>query len=110
MATYERGAGSHVAERLRPVPGSDEEGRLDALADDPSSPWRRIDDEPLTPVIDDPPPPPATPPAPAGNLPNRSASKSDWFAFAVADGMDEDLADKATRDELAAIYHNGGNP
>jgi len=108
VATYERGAGDHIAERLRPVPGSDDEARLDALADDPSTDWRRIDDEPLTPADDD--PPPSIPPGPADKLPARSASKSDWFSFAVARGMDEDLADKATRDELAALYHDGGNP
>jgi hypothetical protein len=39
--------------------------------------------------------------------PARSASKADWKAYAVAQGMDEAEADKATRDELAARYVDG---
>ncbi|MFD5266750.1 hypothetical protein [Streptomyces sp. NPDC058335] len=39
--------------------------------------------------------------------PVRSASKADWKAYAVTQGMDEDEADKATRDELAAKYADG---
>lgn len=49
-ATFERGSGGHVAERIRPVPGSPEEERLEALAADPASGWRRIPDpEPTAP-------------------------------------------------------------
>ena len=48
-ATYERCAGGHVAERIRPVPGSPDEQRLAVLAADPGSDWRRIPDpEPET--------------------------------------------------------------
>ncbi|MEU7741985.1 hypothetical protein [Nonomuraea sp. NPDC049158] len=40
MATYIRGAGGHVAERVQPAPGSDDATRLEQLADDPESGWR----------------------------------------------------------------------
>ncbi|MEU6649509.1 hypothetical protein ABZ904_08680 [Streptomyces sp. NPDC046900] len=40
--------------------------------------------------------------------PARSASKADWKAYAITQGMGEDEADKATRDELAATYADGG--
>lgn len=99
MATYERGAGAHAAERIRPTPGSDDEVRLDALSDDPSTDWRRVDDEAPTPVTED----------PTDKLPARSASKADWKAYAASQGMDEDEAEKATRDELAAKYADGGD-
>jgi hypothetical protein len=106
VATYERGAGDHIAERLRPVPGSDEEARLNTLADDPSTDWRRIDDEPLTPVTSDPPTPVVVDP----KAPARSASKSDWFVYAVSRGLGEDEADKLTRDQLVELFLDGGNP
>lgn len=41
--------------------------------------------------------------------PVKSASKSDWKAYAISQGMDEDAAEKATRDELAARYADGGD-
>lgn len=44
MSVYVRGAGDHQAERVQPEPGSDEEARLEALADDPQSGWRRLDE------------------------------------------------------------------
>lgn len=45
MATiYERGSGPHVAERVQP--GPDDEARYAALADNPGSGWRRVEDEP----------------------------------------------------------------
>ncbi|WP_457028102.1 hypothetical protein [Kitasatospora sp. P5_F3] len=58
-ATYERGSGGHIAERLRPVPGSEHEAELEALAADPASGWRRIPDapaevEPETPKTEEP--------------------------------------------------------
>ncbi|MEV1204439.1 hypothetical protein [Microbispora rosea] len=49
MALYERTSGDHVAERVRPVPGSDEETRLERLAADRTDGWRRVDDEPVKP-------------------------------------------------------------
>ena len=51
MAVYARGVGGHDAERVQPEPGSDEEKRLQALADDPASGWRRLDEgEPARPA------------------------------------------------------------
>lgn len=61
-ATYVRGAGGHVAERLRPVPGSEQESELEALAADPASGWRRIPDEPVE--VEPEAPKPEEPPAP----------------------------------------------
>ena len=43
MAIYERGAGAHVAERVQPEPGSDQEKELEALADDAGSDWHRAE-------------------------------------------------------------------
>ena len=42
---------------------------------------------------------------PGGRMPARSASKADWKAYAVAHGMSEEDADAATRDQLAAHFH-----
>lgn len=39
--------------------------------------------------------------------PTRSASKADWKAYAIAQGMDEDQADDMTRDDLAELYLGG---
>lgn len=36
--------------------------------------------------------------------PARSASKADWLAYAIAQGMDADEADKLTRDQLAERF------
>ncbi|MFF3622337.1 hypothetical protein [Streptomyces sp. NPDC002467] len=43
MATYERRSGEHVAESVRPEPGSEAEAAYAALADDPASGWRLVD-------------------------------------------------------------------
>lgn len=97
-AVYERGAGDHVAERVSPVPGSPEEAKLAALAEDPASPWRRVPDpepEPETPADDDPPARPA-----------KSASKADWVAYAVAQGAAQDEAAGMTVAQL--IEKHGG--
>lgn len=91
-ATYVRGSGPHIAERVRPAPGSDEETALAALADDPASGWSRIDDQP---------------PAEPARRPAKSASKADWVAYAVTQGATEADATAATRDELAALYEDG---
>lgn len=45
MAVYIRTAGDHVAERVKPEPGSDAAARLEELADDPTSGWRIEDAE-----------------------------------------------------------------
>jgi hypothetical protein len=44
---------------------------------------------------------PVTEVEPQDNPPPRKASKSDWKAYAIAQGMSEEDADRATRDELA---------
>lgn len=43
MPIYERGSGGHIAERVSPVPGSEEAERYEALAADPTSDWRRAE-------------------------------------------------------------------
>lgn len=91
-ATYVRGTGPHIAERIRPAPGSDEETALQSLADDPGSGWTRINDQP---------------PAEPVKRPAKSASKADWVAYAVSQGATEADANSATRDELAARYEDG---
>ncbi|MFE7273037.1 hypothetical protein [Streptomyces sp. NPDC057623] len=98
MAVYERGSGAHIAERVQPVPGSEEAERYAALADDPASGWRCVEPDP------EPEPEPTVLERPA-----KSASKADWKAYAVQEGMDEAEADAATRDELAAKYADGGD-
>lgn len=45
MAVYVRTAGDHVAERVKPEPGSDDAARLEQLAADPASGWRVEDAE-----------------------------------------------------------------
>ncbi|MCX5197222.1 hypothetical protein OOK31_25545 [Streptomyces sp. NBC_00249] len=44
MAIYERTVGQHVAERVQLLPGSAEEAVYAALADDPASGWRLIEE------------------------------------------------------------------
>lgn len=102
MAIYQRGAGAHVAERVQPVPGTEEAERYAALADDPASGWRCVEPDP-EPEGDGP------PESVVLERPTKSASKADWKAYAIQEGMDEDEADKATRDELAAKYADGGD-
>lgn len=96
VAIYQRHSGGHVAERVQPVPGSEEAERYAALADDPASDWRRIEPDTEREPVEQP-------------LPVKSASKADWKAYAVSQGIDEEAADKATRDELAAKYADGGD-
>jgi hypothetical protein len=98
MAIYQRGSGDHVAERVQPEPGSEEEQRLVELVAKGEGGWHRLDDEP-----------PAAPEPVVLERPAKSASKADWVAYAVAQGLDEEAAEKATRDELAAKYADGGD-
>jgi hypothetical protein len=91
VAVYERGSGGHVAERVRPAPGSADDERYAALAADPASGWHVAAPDPVRLA-----------------RPAKSASKTDWVAYAVQEGMDAGDADKATRDELAARYADGG--
>lgn len=95
MAIYERFSGGQVSARVRPMPGSEDAERYAALAEDPASGWRCAESDPEPGPI-------------ALERPTKSASKADWKAYAVDQGMDEDEAEKATRDELAAKYADGG--
>lgn len=97
MAIYERFSGGQVAERIRPIPGTDEAAQFAALAADESSGWR----------CSEPDPGPESDPV-VLERPAKSASKADWKAYAIQEGMDEGEAEKATRDELAATYADGG--
>lgn len=98
MAIYERSTGAHPAERVRPVPGSEDAARYAALAADPESGWRCAEPDPVPeeePVVLE--------------RPAKSASTADWKAYAVSQGLDEEEAEKATRDELAAKYADGSD-
>lgn len=104
-ATYERGSGGHVAERIRPVPGSADDEHMQVLAADPASGWRRIPDPDEVPAEDpdggDPKDPADGPPP---DRPAKSASKADWVTYAVAQGVDPAEADAATRDALVERF------
>ncbi|GAA1455453.1 hypothetical protein [Nocardiopsis tropica] len=41
--------------------------------------------------------------------PAKSASKTDWIAYAIGQGMSEEDADAATRDALVERYADGGD-
>lgn len=99
MAIYERGTGGFAAERVRPVPGSEEAERYAALAADPASGWRCAEPEPD--------PEPEQEPV-VLERPAKSASKADWVAYAVSQGADQEEAEGKTRDELAALFVDGG--
>lgn len=88
MTLYQRTNGGHVAESLRPVPGSEEAAELEQLAADPASGWRAVAEEP----------------APAAGPPAKSATKGEWVAYAVSQGADEAEAEKTTKDELISAY------
>lgn len=94
MSVYVRGAGDHQAERVQPEPGSQEEARLQALADDPASDWRRIDE----PKAEQAPP----------SRPAKGAAKGAWVDWAVAQGAERAEAEKATKDDLIRDY--GADP
>ncbi|MEV7011551.1 hypothetical protein [Streptosporangium sp. NPDC051022] len=91
MATYVRAAGGHVAERVRPEPGSDDETRLDELVADPASGWRRVEDEPSQAVE-----------APV-DRPAQSAPKAVWVEWAVSRGMEREQAEDLTKAELISL-------
>lgn len=93
-ATYVRRAGQHVAERVRPVPGSPDAQRLAAAADDPESPWQRED----VPV-------PGS--APLASRPPQAAPVADWRAWAVACGANQADAEQATKAQLIEQYGRG---
>jgi hypothetical protein len=96
MALYVRGSGPHVAERVQPEPGSPEEKRLEALVEQGTEGWHRIDDtEPGVPATAQ----------DAPRKPNKASSKADWVAWAVHCGMNPEEADQATRDALIERLH-----
>jgi hypothetical protein len=98
MATYQRGAGSHVAERVQPEPGGPEEKRLEALVEQGVDGWHRIDDtEPEAAE-------PASPQEPP-KKPNKASSKADWVAWAVHQGETLEAAESANREALIERYH-----
>jgi hypothetical protein len=88
VAIYERPSGAHVAERIRAVPGSEEDQRLSELVAKGIDGWRRNDDSGTEPAV----------------RPSKSASKKDWVAYLVSQGADEAEAESMTRDELAEAY------
>lgn len=95
MAIYQRGSGDHVAERVQPEPGSEEEQRLSDLVARGEGGWHRLDEalaEPGPVVLE---------------RPAKSASKADWVAYAVQEGADQAEAEGKTRDELAALFAEG---
>lgn len=102
MATFERGAGDHVAERIRPADGTEEATRLEVLAADPMSDWRRIPDPEPEPEPDGPLPPPTGDQAPM-ERPAKSAPKADWLAYADA----QDPADHSAMNKDALIEQYG---
>ncbi|WP_130012004.1 hypothetical protein [Serinicoccus sediminis] len=53
----------------------------------------------LAPAVDD--------DEPADDRPARSASKVEWRDYATGHGIDVAAAESATRDQLAAFYHDG---
>jgi hypothetical protein len=96
MAIYQRGAGDHIAERVQPEPGSEEEQRLEGLTARVEGGWHRVDDEA-----------PAEPEPVVLERPAKSASKTDWVAYAVQQGADQVEAASKTRDELAELFADG---
>lgn len=92
--TYVRRSGQHVAERVRPAPGSPDAQRLAAAADDPESPWQRED----VPV-------PGS--APLAARPPQAAPVAEWRTWAVACGATQDDADAATKAALIEQYGKG---
>lgn len=94
IPTYVRSAGSHVAQRVRPAPGSEDAQRLAALADDPSSGWR-VQAVPV----------PGS--APLSARPPQAADKAVWVAWAVTCGADQAEADAATKAALIDTYGRG---
>ena len=99
MALFVRATGEHVAERVQPEPGSDDETRYEQLAADPASGWRRLED------VDgggNHGPAPSTPQAP-GRRPRKNDPVDVWHAWAVSHGMDPEQADDLTKAQLIEL-------
>lgn len=91
---YVRSAGPHVAQRVRPAPGSEDAQRLAALADDPSSGWR-VEAVPVSGS------------APLAGRPPQAAPVAEWRAWAVACGAGQAEVDAATKAQLIDQYGRG---
>lgn len=76
------------------MPGSDEAEQYAALAEDPASGWRCAE--------------PDSAPEPCGP-PAKSAAKAEWVAYAVSQGVEQDEAEGLKRDELVALFEDGGD-
>jgi hypothetical protein len=96
MAIYQRGAGGHVAERVQPEPGSEEEQRYAALAAAPGSGWRCVEPDPEPEEGEQETPPPVRP--------AKSANKTDWVAYAQAVDPETGGLDELTKDQLIELY------
>ncbi|WP_060887286.1 hypothetical protein [Streptomyces caniscabiei] len=101
MAVYERGSGGHVAERVRPEPGSDEAERYAELAAAPGSGWRCVDPDPVPEEGGQKPPPP--------ERPAKSAVKADWVAYAQAVDPETGGLDELTKEQLIELYGGEGD-
>jgi len=73
--------------------GSVPEGRLAELVTNPQA-WGDTVDETVAAAAEDGPP-------------TKSASKADWKAYAISQGMDDAEAESMTRDDLAELYLGG---
>ena len=91
MAVYQRGAGDHVAERVQPEPGSDEEQQLEELVAKGEGGWHRVEDAPA-------------PSAQVVERPAKSAVKADWVAYAQAVDPETGGLDELTKDQLIELY------
>jgi hypothetical protein len=94
MATYERCSGEHVAERVRPAAGSEDEKRLERLVSEGAG-WRRV--EPAAPAAEEPTAPPA-----------QSAAKAEWVRWAVVCGASTEEAEAMTKADLIEKYGQKG--
>lgn len=94
---YVRTSGAHVAERIRPAAGSEDEKRLLALAEDPTTDWSFTPDEAADPEL---------PPDP--QRPAKAAAKDAWVAWAVHSGAEQAEAEALTKEQLIETY--GGTP
>lgn len=90
MAVYERRTGGHVAERVRPEPGSEDEKRLAALAEAGTGNWVLAE--------------PDEPAEPEAKRPAKTDNKAAWVDWAVVQGADRAEAEKSTKDDLITAY------
>lgn len=106
-AVYVRYAGGHVAERVRPLPGSARATELRRAAATGTGGWQVADEStPAPTLVDD--LPEGSGGAGSGpdavGRPARAARKADWVAYAVAQGADRTEAEASTKDDLVTAY------